>query len=186
MRLTDFGLETGPAYWSPDGKKLLFASRDRSGTLGISKLWVLTMDPETGAVLHKEMLPLPGDIHSVRWASWSLDGKEIGVEDDRGDDKRVLWVVSADGSHPDKLYDYACTTYWGLDWSHDGKSIIFRGLAGNLLQLFSIPRAGGVPKQLTHDSGNLMHPRVSPDGHRIACTRETQWKQIWKQSLTSR
>ncbi|AXC15587.1 Serine/threonine protein kinase [Acidisarcina polymorpha] len=186
MRLTDFGLETGPAYWSPDGKKLLFASWDRSGTLGISKLWVLTMDPETGAVLHKEMLPLPGDIHSVRWASWSLDGKEIGVEDDRGDDKRVLWVVSADGSHPDKLYDYACTTYCGLDWSHDGQSIIFSGLAGNLLQLFSIPRAGGVPKQLTHDSGNLMHPRVSPDGRLIACTRETQSKQIWKQPLTSR
>ena len=186
IRLTDFGLETGPAYWAPDGKKLLFPSWDRSGTLGISKLWVLTMDPETGAVLHKEMLPLPGDIHSVRWASWSPDGKEIGVEDDRGDDKRVLWVVSADGSHPDKLYDYACTTYWGLDWSHDGKSIIFRGLAGNLLQLFSIPRAGGVPKQLTHDSGNLMHPRVSPDGRLIACTRETQSKQIWKQPLTSR
>ena len=179
MRLTDFGLETGPAYWSPDGKKLLFASWDRSGTLGISKLWVLTMDPETGAVLHKEMLPLPGDIHGVRWASWSLDGKEIGVEDDRGDDKRVLWVVSADGSHPNKIFDYACTTYCGLDWSHDAKNIIFSGLAGNLLQLFPIPRAGGVPQQLTHDSGNLLHPRVLPDGHLIACTRETQWKQIW-------
>jgi Tol biopolymer transport system component len=142
------------------------------------------MDPETGAVLHKEMLPLPGDIRSVRWASWSPDGKEIGIEDDRGDDKRVLWVVSEDGSHPDKLFDYACTTYCGLDWSHDGKSIIFSGLTGNLLQLFSIPRAGGVPTQLTHDSGNLMHPRVSPDGHLIACTRETQSKQIWKQTLT--
>src|SRR5215472_3643459 len=31
IRLTDFGWETGPAYWSPDGRKLLFVSWERGG-----------------------------------------------------------------------------------------------------------------------------------------------------------
>jgi Tol biopolymer transport system component len=49
--------------------------------------------------------------------------------------------------------------------------------------LFSISRAGGTPVQLTHDAGNLMHPRVSPDGKWIACTRIVQSKQIWRRPL---
>jgi Tol biopolymer transport system component len=114
---------------------------------------------------------------------WSPDGKEIAIEDNRGEGKRSLWVVSADGSHPEKLLDYEGTTYGGLDWNHDGKRIIYSGLSGDRLQLFSEPRAGGSPSQLTHDSGNLMHPRVSPDGRWIACTRIVQSQQIWRRPL---
>jgi hypothetical protein len=49
----------------------------------------------------------------------------------------------------------------GLDWTRNGRLIIYSGLAGDRLQLFSEPRSGGAPHQLTHDSGNLMHPRGS-------------------------
>src|SRR6201999_1397430 len=49
IRLTNFGLETGPVFWSPDGQKLLMLSEQRGGTPGINKLWVLTMDTEKGA-----------------------------------------------------------------------------------------------------------------------------------------
>ncbi len=183
IRLTNFGLETGPAFWSPDGKKLLMMSEQRRGTPGIGKLWVLTMDTEKGAVLKTEMLELPGVIRSVPWAAWSPDGTEIALEDYRGGGKQTLWIVRADGSHPQKVVDYEGATYQGLDWSRDGKSIVYSALAGDRLQLFSIARAGGNPKQLTHDSANLLHPRVSPDGSRIACSREEQVKQIWRVPL---
>ncbi|WP_213807624.1 PD40 domain-containing protein [Granulicella sp. dw_53] len=182
IRLTNFGLETGPGYWSPDGQKLLMLSEQRGGAPGISKLWVLTLDTQKAVVLTTEMLSLP-TTRSVLWAMWSPDGREIAVEDDRGAGKRTLWIVQSDGSHPQKVLDYEDTAYGGLDWSHDGKSIVYSGLAGDRMQLFSISRTGGVPQQLTHDSGNLMHPRVSPDGLRIACTRETQAKQIWRLPL---
>ena len=66
----------------------------------------------------------------------------------------------------------------------DGKNIIYSALAGDGLQLFAVPRTGGAPQQLTHDSGNLMHPRVSPDGRWIACTRIVQSKQIWRRPLS--
>ncbi len=114
---------------------------------------------------------------------WSPSGKEIALEDDRGPGKRTLWIVRADGSHPEKLLDDEGTTYDGLHWTRDGKALIFSGLADNHLQLFSIPRPGGTPQQLTHDSGNLMHPRVSPDGRRIACTRIEQSKQVWREPV---
>jgi Tol biopolymer transport system component len=184
IRLTNFGWETWPAYWSPDGKKLLFSSWQRGGEPGIGKLWALTIDTDTGSSLKAEMLPLPAEIRSAQWGMWSPDGKEIAIDDNRGAGKRTIWIVRADGSHPEKLLDYASTTYGGLDWARDGRAIIYSGLAGDRLQLFSELRSGGAPRQLTHDSGNLMHPRVSPDGRRIACTRIVQSNQIWRRPVS--
>jgi Tol biopolymer transport system component len=130
------------------------------------------------------MLPLTPEIRSTSWGAWSPDGKEIAIEDNRGGGKRSLWIVRADGSHPEKLLDYEGTTLDGLDWTRDGKAIIYSALASDRLQLFSVLRAGGAPRQLTHDSGNLMHPRVSPGGRLIACTRIVQSKQIWRRPLS--
>lgn len=184
IRLTDFGWETGPAYWSPDGQKLLFSSWQRGGQAGIDKLWVLTMDLETARALRADLLPLNSEIRSTSWAAWSPDGKEIAIEDDRGGEDRSLWVVRADGSHAVKLLDYKGTTYDGIDWLTDGKTIVYSALVGERLQLFALPREGGVPTQLTHDSGNLMHPRVSPDGRWIACTHLVQSNQVWRRPLS--
>jgi len=184
IRLTDFGWETGPAFWSPDGRQLLFSSWVRGGTPGIDKLFVLGIQPVTGAVLDTKQLPLSAEIRSASWAAWSPDGKEIALEDNRGGEDRAIWIVHADGTHAEKLADYHGTSYGGLDWTPDGKTIVFSGLAGDKLQLFSVARAGGAPVQLTHDAGNLMHPRVSPDGRWIACTRIVQSKQIWRRPLS--
>ena len=187
IRLTDFGWETGPAYWSPDGKKLLFSSWDHAGQRGIDKLWILTIDTEMGQTLHVERLPLPDEIHSAQAGAWSPDGKEIAIEDNREGQKRILWVVPAVGSgdspRKEKLLDYEGTTYGGLDWTPDGKTIVYSGLSYDGMQLFAIPREGGTPRQLTHDSGTMLHPRVSPDGKWIACTRIVQSKQIWRRPL---
>ena len=183
MRLTDFGWETGPAYWSPDGTKLLFNSWERGGQPEIDKLWMLTLNPDTGRVLATEKLPLPSEIRSVSWAMWSPDGEEIAIEDNRGGEDRTLWTVHADGSHAEKVLDYKGTTYDGLDWMTDGNTIVYSALAEGTLQLFAIPSIGGTPRQLTHDSGNLMHPKASPDGRWIACTRIVQSKQIWRRRV---
>jgi len=183
IRLTDFGWETGPAFWSPDGRKLIFSAWVKGGQPGINRLWVITLDPESGKALHTDMLPLPASIRSALWAAWSPDGTEIAIEDDRGGEDRILWIVHADGTHTEKLLNYKASTDSGVDWTPDGKSIIYGGLAGGRMQLFAVSRQGGSPHQLSHDSGNLMHPRVSPDGRWIACTRIVQSKQIWRRPL---
>jgi len=183
LRLTDFGLETGQAYWAPDGKKLLFASWERGGKPEIDKLYVLTVSPETGHALKSEMLPLPSEIRSASWGAWSPDGEEIAIEDNRGGEDRALWTVHADGSGAQKVLDYKGTTYDGVDWMPDGKTLVYSALSDGRLQLFAISHIGGTTRLLSRDSGNLLHPRVSPDGKWIACTRLVQSKQIWRRPL---
>jgi WD40 repeat protein len=183
IRLTDFGMETGPAYWSPDGKKLLFNSWDRNGQPGIDKLYLLSVDTEVGRALKADLVPLPPEIRSASWAAWSPDGEKIAIEDNRGGQDRALWTIRADGSHAEKLLDYTGTTYDGVDWAPDGKTIVFAALESGHMQIFVIPAFGGPIAQLTEDTGNLLHPRISPDGKWIACTRIVQSKQIWRRPL---
>ena len=45
IRLTDFGWEDGVADWSPDGRRLVFDSWERGGPQGVSKPWIVTIDP---------------------------------------------------------------------------------------------------------------------------------------------
>ncbi len=183
IRLTDFGWETGPAFWSPDGGKLMFSSWVKGGAPGIDKIWVLTLDPASGRVLSRDLFPLPSQIRSAQWTAWSPDGNEVAIEDNEGGEKRSLWIVRTDGSQPQKLVDYRSTTYGGLDWTPDGKHIVYSGLSGDRMQIFSIARSGGASEQLTHDSGNLFHPKVSPDGRWIACTRMLKSEQILRRPL---
>ncbi len=183
IRLTDFGWEAGPPYWSPDGRKLIFSSWVKGGEPGIDKVWILTLDPATGKVLDRQRLPLPAALRSAHWTAWSPDGKQIAIEDDDGADKRSLWILNADGSDPHKILDYHGTTYGGLDWTPDAKNIVYSGLSGKFMQIFSVPVTGGTPKLLTHDAATLIHPRVSPDGRWIACSRMEKTEQILRGSL---
>ncbi len=182
LRLTDFGWETGAAFWSPDGRQLLFSSWEK-GKPAIDKLWLLTLDPQTGKVLETKQFPLPADIRSAQWAAWSPDGTEIAIEDNRGGMERTLWRINADGTHLTKLLEYRGTTYGGVDWRRDGQSLVFSGLAGKHMQLFSVPRDGGPARPITHAKGDLLHPRISPDGKWILCTHLQQSQQVWRRPL---
>lgn len=69
IRLTDFGWETGPAYWSPDGKNLLFHSWQHGGKPEIEKLFVITLDTQSGSALKTDMLHLAQEIRSPVWSA---------------------------------------------------------------------------------------------------------------------
>jgi dipeptidyl aminopeptidase/acylaminoacyl peptidase len=183
IRLTDFGWEVGVGSWSPDSRRLVFDSWERGGPQGASKPWIVTIDPSTGKPVRVERLPLPDLIKKAHWESWSPKGNEIAFAERTEGNGCILWVVSTDGKHAEKLADYLTSTYGGLDWTPDGKTIVFGALAGERMQIFAVPRSGGRPRQLTDDPANLMHPQVSPDGRWIACTRMSQSKEIWRLRL---
>jgi len=183
IRLTDFGWEVGVGDWSPDGRKLVFDSWERGESSRGSKPWIVTVDPATGKPLRVEPLPLPEPIKNGTWEAWAPTGDEIAFEERIGRNGHILWVVSADGKRAEKLTEYTSNTFGGLDWTSDGKSIVYGALAGERMQIYSVPRPGGPPRQLSHDPANLMHPQVSPDGRWIACTRISQSKEIWRLKL---
>jgi Tol biopolymer transport system component len=178
IRLTDFGWEVGVGDWSPDGRRLVFDSYDRGGPPGVSKPWIVTIDPSTGKPVCVERLALPDPIKNATGESWSPIGDEIAFEERAEGNGRILWVISAEGKRAEKLAEYTSSTSSGLDWTPDGKHIVYGALAGERLQIFTVPRSGGSPRQLTNDPTNLMHPQVSPDGRWIACTRMAQTKEI--------
>lgn len=178
IRLTDFGWEVGVGDWSPDSRRLVFDSYDRGGPPGVSKPWIATIDPSTGKPVCVERLTLPDPIKNATWESWSPIGDEIAFEERAEGNGRILWVISAEGKRAEKLAEYTSSTSGGLDWTPDGKTIVYGALAGERMQIFAVPRSGGSPRQLTNDPANLMHPQVSPDGRWIACTRMSQSKEI--------
>jgi len=178
IRLTNFGLEVGVPSWSPDGRRLVFDSWERGGPEGVSKPWIVTIDPSTGEPGHVERLPLPDPIKRAHWESWSPKGDEIAFAERTEGNGCILWVVSTDGKRAEKLAEYLTSTSGGLDWTPDGKTIVYGALAGERMQIFAVPRSGGPARQLTDDPANLMHPQVSPDGCWIACTRMDQTKEI--------
>jgi Tol biopolymer transport system component len=106
-------------------------------------------------------------------AAWSPVSEDIAIEEHMGPGRHALWVVRSDGSGARKLVDYPMRTYGGVDWTPDGKTLIYAALSGNRMQLFAIPAVGGTPRRLTSSAAHLLHPQVSPDGRWIAATRLT-------------
>jgi hypothetical protein len=184
VRLTDFGLEAGSPDWSPDGTRLVFTSFDRSLGTRHSFPFVIGLDTAAGRATSSVRLPLPPALTGAEMAAWSPAGEEIAIEEAMPGGRHALWVIRSDGTAARKLVDYPMRTYGGVDWTPDGKTLIYTALSGNRMQLFAIPAAGGVPRRLTSGTAHLLHPQVSPDGRWIAATRLTHEIQVRRMALT--
>jgi Tol biopolymer transport system component len=185
IRLTDFGLEAGSPDWSPEGTRLVFTSFDRARETRHSFPFMITLDTATGRATSAGLLPLPAEIAGAEMVSWSPAGEEIAIEEAMGGGRHALWVMRSDGTAPRKLVDYPMRTYGGVDWTPDGKTLIYSALTGNRMQLFAIPAAGGQPRRLTSDPAHVLHPQVSPDGRWIAATRLVHTVQVRRMALTT-
>jgi dipeptidyl aminopeptidase/acylaminoacyl peptidase len=171
VRLTDFGFEAGSPDWSPDGTRLVFTSFDRTKETRHSVPFLITLDTATGRATSSSLLPLPAEISGAEMVAWSPAGEEIAIEEAMDGGRHALWVIRSDGTAARKLVDYPMRTYGGVDWTSDGKTLIYSALTGNRMQLFAIPAAGGLPRRLTTGAAHILHPQVSPEGRWIAATR---------------
>lgn len=123
-RLTDHAFADSNPAWSPDGKKILFAS-DRAGT---TDLYLLEHDDQDNPDLikaHKfKTTRLTNTISEEINPTFSPDGKSIAfVREGK------LWLMKPDGSDQkvlvaaQKVLDYA--------WSPDGKHVAFTRMDGS-------------------------------------------------------
>jgi Tol biopolymer transport system component/predicted Ser/Thr protein kinase len=128
-RLTDFGYN--PA-WSPDGKKVLFATESvehpySRGTT--SQLW--TADVEGG----ETQKIYDGDAVQPRW---SPNGKWIAYWGlPRGTGQRVIWIISASGGNPVMITKDNYIN-WSPTWSADGKYLYFSSSRGGSMNLWKV------------------------------------------------
>jgi dipeptidyl aminopeptidase/acylaminoacyl peptidase len=182
-RLTNFGIEANSPDWSRDGTRLVFTSWAKEGPPGVSFPYVVTIDTIMGRAVRHGRLPLPKEIRNTTWVAYSPVNDDVALESDLGKGRHALWIVASTGAKARKIVEYPLSTFGGVSWTPDGRTLVYTALVGGHMQLFAVPAAGGTPRQLTHDAANVFTPRVSPDGRFIAATRIAHRKEIWRVPL---
>jgi dipeptidyl aminopeptidase/acylaminoacyl peptidase len=149
--------------WSPDGKRLAFASTEG----GSAQLWVRWMDGG-------EAVRLTGLPTSPSSLAWSPDGRSIAYTMLVKDEGLTLGKAPANKpegakwAEPLEMYDL-------LTYRADGEGYVEPGFE----KIFVVPATGGAPRQLTfgryHDGGPLSWSR---DGRTLyfGANRKPDWE----------
>lgn len=161
------------AHWSPDGKRIAFAS-DRGGN---EELWTMAADGTGAQKLTDEKVdrytdpvwaPEPGWILARRRA---VDTRSIGVQE--------LWLLNEHGGAGVKLTSRDEDPHAGeAAFSPDGRTVWFSTRAGRfeynanpnngLWQIASYDRVTGERRVITDLAGGAVRPTPSPDGKTLA------------------
>ena len=175
--------DSAPA-WSPDGKKITFASfRDLHKPKGIIFAEIYVMNPDGTNPINLTQSPERADFSS----SWSPDGKQIAFTSDEGfkwdgsgGSRRNIWVMDADGGNPRNLTNHEALDS-SPDWSPDGMQIAFVSNRDGDWE-FDFWKAPSDIYAMTPDGANLINltnhpaadgnPAWSPDGMQIAFTSD--------------
>ena len=132
--------DNGPQY-SPDGKKIVFASR-RSGSF---EIWVSDSDGSNARQITNSGGPLTGT------PRWSPDGRQI-VFDSWLEGNAAIYVIAADGSKPRRL-TFDADEDVTPSWSRDGRWIYFGCTRSGSMQIWKVPVEGGPTVQVTKQGG---------------------------------
>ena len=152
-----------PLAWSPDGRKILFATRsladndfNKSGDI-----YVMDADGEN-------MKNLTQSPERELSATWSPDGNQIAFSLPMGEGESSIFVVDANGHNQRRL---TFAPGWDLapNWSPDGNQIVFsRSMAEGGSSIFVMDANGHNQQRLSPEPGISGLPYWSPDGRKIA------------------
>jgi Tol biopolymer transport system component len=162
--------------WSPDGK--FFAIPHREQREGQASIYLFA--PETGEM--RRLTTTPADyVVGDSYPRFSPDGKTVAFFRENMGNVSDICLIPVDGGGEQRLtFDESHTM--GLDWSEDGKSIVFsstRSPRGTAFSLWRVSAAGGEPEPL-HVGEQGILPTLSRQGARLSYVSTSLVYDIWR------
>ena len=182
-KLTGQFQEISDIDWAPDNHSAVVSAMNKGDT--VYQAFLVTIPSDTSKMGEVQLITPSSMKDNVLSVSWSPDGKRIAAETGDGTVNRSLWTFSPDGNNAKKLLEYEGLTFnSGLDFTPDGKSIVYSAFDGNHHQLYKLDAVGGKPVKITDNSYDLLFPQVSPQGDRIAVTLFRHTRQVWMADIS--
>lgn len=200
VRQLTFGGQNAEAYFSADGKQLIFQSShgdyqcDQIFTMNVDGSHVRLVSTGKGRTTCSYFFP---DGKRILFSSTHLGGAECPPRPDYS--KGYVWALypaydiftaNPDGSDLKRLteapgYDAEAT------FSTDGKKIVFTSIRNGDLDIYTMNADGSSVQQLTHELGYDGGPFFSPDGqfivyrayHPKSDHEISEYKELLKQNL---
>jgi len=153
----------GHAGLSADGRRLVFATRDRQ-----TRIDAYPFDNARGAVTGDPRPVLRGSLGLSAGLDISPDGSTLSLSTS-GSTQEDVWTIRTDGSALTRLTSDVFLDR-GPTWSADGKQIAFYSNRTGNYEIWTIGADGSGMKQITQVKGatNVWWPSFSPDGRSIS------------------
>lgn len=147
--------------WSPDGKRLAYASAEYDRDVKRKKWSVYVQEVATGR--REKAMHFRGRVSAP---SWSPDGKSLAVSMNK-DGNSEIYVIDLTNKKARRL-----TNHWAIDtepvWTPDGRSVIFTSDRGGRPQIYRVSANGGRAERLTFEGSYNARASISYDGKRMA------------------
>lgn len=162
LRVTETRSNERTPRWSPDGKRLLFAS-DRDGN---REIYVWDIQQTQAGQVGGQLTNLTQNEAPDWQPAWAPDGERVAFSSYR-DENWEVYTVHADGTEPTRLTNDPASDF-SPAWSPDGRKILFASRRRGDADLFTVDVATGELTQLTRSKLDEYDPAWSPDGQWIA------------------
>ncbi len=175
-----------PLAWSSDGKSL--AIEDQNSPQEPRAIFLLSTETR-----EKRRLTSPPAQYFDRFPAFSPDGQSLAFIRFRSLGVGDIYVLPVAGGHPPRGEPRRLTFdergIWGLDWTPDGRSIVFSTNRAGDRSLWRISAtassSSGVPERLPAGGENAYSPSVSRQGHRLAYEHYGSDLNIWRIEVPS-
>jgi Tol biopolymer transport system component/predicted Ser/Thr protein kinase len=170
-RLTSF---TGypRVAWSPDGKYLAISHSESPSELNS----IFLVSADTGE--KRKLLSSPAE-QADRAPKFSPDGQWIAFIRSSNLAVDDIYLVSVNGGEPKPITNDKVGIR-GLDWTVDGREIVFSSTRGGAFGLWRVPVSGGSPQPLSGVGENAYFPAVSAHGNYLAYVYRREDQNIWR------
>ena len=162
--------------WTPDGSQIVLTD-----SLGSTKgFGLVSISTTTGD--ERVLTSAPGDDQDC-YSRVSPDGRTIAFVRYLSHWVGDIYTMDSDGSNLKQL-THDSRDVRGLDWSMDGRQIVFASKLRGAYELRSIGAHGGESTPIPSDTASASDPEVSPKGGFIAFVESEENWNIWRARLT--